>query len=114
MLIMYKTPRPQHDTSDDYSAYKAIVAQTSVRAYPNKRTGSASPRSTWKWKHMLKGMVIPGDVVEEGDSTDDSSAPTLGELMHSRTAARAPHLRRTPPPQPVQTCRRTRSFYRKR
>ena len=27
MLIVYKKPRPQHYTSDDYSIYKAIVAQ---------------------------------------------------------------------------------------
>ena len=35
MLILYKTPRPQHYTSDDYSVYKA-----------NKRTCSARPHST--------------------------------------------------------------------
>ena len=57
MLILYKKPQPQHYTSGDYSVYKAIVAQT--RAYPNKCTSSARPRSTWKWKHMLSGMVIP-------------------------------------------------------
>ena len=67
MLILYKKPRPQHYTSEDYSVYKAIVAQTRVRAYPNKRTGSARPRSTWKWKHMLSGMAIPGDSVCEED-----------------------------------------------
>ena len=32
MLILYKKPRPQHYTSDDYSIYKAIVAQTRVRS----------------------------------------------------------------------------------
>ena len=46
MLILYKKPRRQHYTSDDYSVYKAIVAQTRARAYPNKRTGSARPRPT--------------------------------------------------------------------
>ena len=60
-------------TIDDYSVYKAIVAQTRVRAYPNKRTGSARPRSAWKWKHMLKGVVIPGDMVEEEDEEGVSS-----------------------------------------
>ena len=55
VLIPYKKLRPQHYTSDDYYVYKAIVAQTRVKAYPNKRTGSARPRSTWEWKHMLKG-----------------------------------------------------------
>ena len=65
MLILYKKPRHQHYTDDDYSVYNAIVVQTRVRAYPNKRPGSARPRSTWKWKHMLRGMAIPGDSVEE-------------------------------------------------
>ena len=60
MLILYKKPRPQHYTSDDYSVYKAIVAQTRVRAYPNKRTCSARPRSTWKWKHMLRVWLYLG------------------------------------------------------
>ena len=67
MLILYKKPRPQHYTSDDYSVYKAIVAQARFRAYPNKRTGSARSRSRWKWKHMLRDVAIRGDRVEEED-----------------------------------------------
>ena len=63
MLILYKKPRHQHYTSEDYSVYKAIVAQTRVRAYTNKCNGYARPRSTWKWKHMLSGMAIPGGSV---------------------------------------------------
>ena len=73
MLILYKKPRPQHYTSDDYSVYKAIVAQTRLRAYPNKRTGSTRPSPTWKWKHMLSGMAIPGDSVGEEDVEGASS-----------------------------------------
>ena len=65
MLILYKKPRPQHYTSVDYSVYTAIVAHTRVRAYANKRTGSARSHYTWKWKHMLRGMAIPGVSVEE-------------------------------------------------
>ena len=79
MLILYKKPRPQHYTSDDYSVYKIFVVQARVRAYPNKRTGSARPRSTWKWKHMLSGMVISGVVVEgedKGVSSDGYSTPS--------------------------------------
>ena len=77
MLILYKKPRPQHYTSDDYSVYKAIVAQSRVIAYPNKRTGSARPRSTWKRKHMLSGMVIPGDAVEEEKRVPKVSVQTV-------------------------------------
>ena len=64
---MYKTQRSPHHTRDDYSVYKAIVAQTRVRAYPNKRTCSARPRSTAKWNHMFRSMALPGDSVEEDD-----------------------------------------------
>ena len=79
ILMLYKKPRSQHYTSDDYSAYKAIVAQTRTRAYPNKRTGSARPRSTLKWKHMLSGMVIPGyTVVEEDDEESTVGASSDG------------------------------------
>ena len=72
-LILYKKPRPQHYTSDDYPVYKAIVAQTRVRTYPNKRTGSARPHSTWKWKHMLSGMVMPGDMIEEDEESTEGT-----------------------------------------
>ena len=71
VLILYKKRRPRYYTSDDYSVYKAIVAQTRVRVYPNKRTGSARPSFTWKWKHMLRGMAIPGDRVEEEEEEEE-------------------------------------------
>ena len=92
MLILYKKPRPQHYTSDDYSVYKAIVAQTRVRVYSNKRTGSSRPRSTWKWKHMLSDMVIPGDMVEEEDKESTEGASSDGYRTPS------PGVSPTPPP----------------
>ena len=82
MLILHKKPRQQHYTSDDYSVYKAVVAQTRVRDYPNKCTGPVRPGSKWKWKHMLSGMVIPGNVVEEEDegvSSDGYRTPSPDE-----------------------------------
>ena len=69
MLILYKKPRSRHYTSDDYSAY------------PNKRTGSARSRSTWKWKHMLSGMAIPGDSVEEEDVEVSDGSRTPPDFM---------------------------------
>ena len=83
MLILYKKPRPQHYTSDDYSVYKAIVAQTRVIAFPNKRPGSARPRSTWK--HMLSGMVIPGDMVEEEDEESTEGISSDGYRKKKKT-----------------------------
>ena len=54
----------------DYQVYKELVAQTKVKSFPNK-TGTARTHATWKWKHMLKKMVIPGDrIVEHGESED--------------------------------------------
>ena len=81
MLILYKKLRHQHYSSDDYSVYKA---QTRVRAYPDKHTCSARLRSTWKWKHMLSGVVIPGDVVVEEDeeSTEGSVQTVIGHRHH--------------------------------
>ena len=92
MLILYKKQRPQHYTSDDYSVYKAIVAQSRVRTYPNKRTGSARPRSIRKWKHMFSGMVIPGDMVEEEEEDEGSTEGV------SLDGYRMPTLVVTPPP----------------
>ena len=93
MLILYKKPRPQHYTSDDYSVYKAIVVQTRVRAYPNKRTGSARPRSTWKWKHMLSVMVIPTDMIEE-EEDEESTEGTSSDGYRTPLPGISP----TPPP----------------
>ena len=74
MLILYKKPRQQHYTSEYYFVYKAIVAQIRVRAYPNKCTGSARQRSTWKWKHMFRAMAIPGDRLEEEGDIEGASS----------------------------------------
>ena len=100
MLILYKKPRSQHYTNDDYSVYKAMVAQTKVRAYPNKRTGSARPHSIWEWKYMFRGMAIPGHRVEEeeGDTggvtsdgyrTPPDFVPASGKTRTSRRTREA-------------------------
>ena len=33
-------------------------------------TDTAPPQATWKWKHILKKMVIPGDRIAEEESED--------------------------------------------
>ena len=86
VLILYKKPRHQHYSSVDYSTYKALVAQTWVRAFPNTTTGSTRPHSTWKWKHMLKNMVVPGDRVDEESEDSDTgigSSQALGQSSSS-------------------------------
>ena len=92
MLILYN--KPQQYTSHDYSVYKASIAQTrGSKAFPNKRTGSARPRSTWKWKHMLSGMVIPGDVVQEEDEESTECTTSDGYRTPSPgVISLTPHL----------------------
>ena len=73
-LIVLKHPRPTQFNSSDYKAYKSLVAQTKVKSFPNREGNAARPHTTWKWKHMLKKMVIPGErIVEvESEDTDDT------------------------------------------
>ena len=92
VLILYKRPQPRHYTSDDYSVSTAIVARTRVTAYPNKHTDSARPCSTSKWKHMLSGMVIPGDTIGEEDKESIEGASPDGYRTPS------PSTPPTPPP----------------
>ena len=79
-LVALIHPRPTQFNSSDYKAYKSLVAQTKVRLFPN-RTGTARPHTTWKWKHMLKKMGIPGErIVEvESEDTDDTDTASIGE-----------------------------------
>ena len=61
-----KHPRPSQWNPIDYVAYKSLVAQTKAKSQPH-RTVTAQSHATWKWKHMLKKMVMPGEsIAEEG------------------------------------------------
>ena len=64
MLIVQKHPRPNQRTSRDYHASKSLCVQTKFRCHPNPE-GAARPHATWKYKHMLKKMVMPGERMEE-------------------------------------------------
>ena len=69
-----KHPRPTQYNSNDYKTYKSLVAQTKVKSFPNM-AGTARPHATWKWKHMIRKMVIPWERIaeeEESEDTDDS------------------------------------------
>ena len=52
-LTMLKHSQPTQYGSNDYNAYKSLVAQTKVNSFPNM-AGTARPYATWKWKHMLR------------------------------------------------------------
>ena len=64
-LIMQKHPRPSHWLSSDYQVYKSLSAQ--VISHPNP-DAAARPRSTRKYKQLLRKMVVPGEKVVEEDS----------------------------------------------
>ena len=78
-LIVQKHPRPNQWTSGDYQAYKYLAAQTKVTSRPNPR---ARPRSTWKYKYMLKRMIVPGESIPEKESEDSEGTDTdsMGDI----------------------------------
>ena len=69
VLITKKHPRAGQWNSNDYQVYKSFVAQTKVKSFPNRACASG-PHDTWKWKHMLKKMVIPGERIAAVESED--------------------------------------------
>ena len=73
VLTTKKHPRDGQWNSNDCQVYESLIAQTKVKPFPN-RTGASRPHATWKWKHMLKKMVIPGERIaaEESEDTDDT------------------------------------------
>ena len=68
-MIALKYPRHIQWNSNDYKAYKSLVAQNKVKSQPN-RIDTARPHDTWKWKHMLNKMVMPGEIIAEEESKD--------------------------------------------
>ena len=75
VLITKKHPWAGQWNSNDYQVYKSLVAQTKVKSFPN-RTGVSLRPATWKWKHMLRKMVKPGERIAEVESevTDDTDS----------------------------------------
>ena len=61
---MSKHPQPNQWNSIDYQAYKPLCAQTKVRSFPNQ-AGAARPHAIWKYKRMLRKMVLPGERIAE-------------------------------------------------
>ena len=47
VMITNKHPRAGQWNSNDYKAYKSLVAQTKVKSFPN-RAGTTRPHATWK------------------------------------------------------------------
>ena len=74
---MLKHPRLTQFNSNDYKAYKSLVAQTKVKSIP-KIAGTARSYAKWKWKHRFGKMVIPEEgIAEEGESEDNDDADSV-------------------------------------
>ena len=74
-FITQKHPQVSQWSSHDYRTYKALSAQTKVKSYPNPRR-IARPSATWKYKHMLKRMTVPGGSIPEEESEDTDRTET--------------------------------------
>ena len=75
-LITYKHPRAGQWKTNDYQVYKSLVAQAKVKSFPN-RAGTARPHATWKSKHMIRKMVIPGERITEVESEDSDDTDSV-------------------------------------
>ena len=97
-LIMQKHSRLSQWPSSDYQAYKSLCAHTKVRLFPNS-AGAARPHATWKYNHLLRKMVVPGEKIaedesEESEDTDTASIGDIGESSDSSILS---------PPSPAHT-----------
>ena len=81
---MQKHPQVSQWPSRDYRTYKSLSAQTKVK-YPPNPTGSSRPRATWKYKHMLKRMTVPGESIpkEESEDIDNTDTDSMGGISES-------------------------------
>ena len=80
-FITQKHPQVSQWPSRDYRTYKSLSAQTKVKSHPDPR-GSTRPRATWKYKHMLKRMTVPGEClpVEESEDTDGTYTDSVEDI----------------------------------
>ena len=85
-LIMLKHQRADQWNSHDYQAYKSLSAQTKVRLIPNS-AGATRPHATWKYKHVLRKMVVPGDrITEESGDSEDTDTASIGDTGESSSS----------------------------
>ena len=85
-MVTNKHPQPDQYNSNDKGVYRSLVAKTRVKSFPNRADG-ARPHATWKWKYMLKKMIIPGEEGEaegeEGSEDTDDTDTAIGDIGES-------------------------------
>ena len=81
-FITKKHPQVSQWSSRDYRTYKSLAAQNKVKSHPNPR-GSTRPRATWKYKHILKSMTVPGESIpeEESGDTDGTDTDSMADII---------------------------------
>ena len=84
-LIMQKHPLPMQYTIDDN-----LARQTKVKSHLNS-AGAARTHATWKYKYMLRKMVVPGEkiVEEESEDTDDTDTASTASAASSPSSRKA-------------------------
>ena len=80
-FIMQIHPQVSQWPSRDYRAYKSLSTQTKVRSHQNPR-GSIRPRATWKYKHMLRRMTVPGESIPEEEGSEDTDGTDTDHLAY--------------------------------
>ena len=110
-LIMQKHPRPNQWTYSNYQVCKSLSAQTKVRSHPNS-AGAARPHATWKYKHMVRKMVVPGEkiVEEESEENEDTDTASTGSVTSSPSSHKARSRSPSPPDVPEPSPLHTRSY----
>ena len=94
-LIMQKHPLISHWPSSDYQVYKSLSAQTKVRPHPNPE-GAARPHATWKYKHLLRKMVVSGErIVEEEASEESEDTDTSSDVIIHKLSSEIPSFRKS-------------------
>ena len=105
-IITKKHPQPSQWSFSDYQVYKSLCQQTKVRSHLNPE-GAARPHATWKYKHMLKKMVVPGEkiVEEEYEESKDTDTASIGDSssISFRKSRSGPPSVVIPPPSPAHT-----------
>ena len=84
-FIVQKHPQVSQWPSHDYQAYKSLCQQTKIRSHPNP-DGATRPHATWKYEHMLRKMVVPGEKIveeEESEDSEDTDTASIGDIGES-------------------------------
>ena len=76
-LITYRQPKREHYNDNDYTTYRAFIAQTNAKTKPN-HAGARNLYKTWKWNHMLVKMFTPMESLPEEEEEEEEETGSEG------------------------------------